>query len=120
MAAHYERSRLPKDASLRYPALPADQPDDFVAPRDRQRSFVDFLNLVRGADRRNSAQNQYACQRLLEKDYGTGRVVAKAVMSEMNGLTGGYLLPADYSDALLETVAEESFIYPRATVIPMF
>ena len=96
----------------------------------RRKSLVHFLNLVRGANPRCPERKQYACQKELEKSYGTGRVVVKAgggwqpvekvAMAEMNGLTGGYLLPQDYSDALLETVAEESFIYPRANVIPMY
>lgn len=102
--------------------------------RVKRKSLVDFLNLVRGASPRSPEQNQYACRAALEKHYGSGwvsrkddggvgwqdRQVSKAAMSELNGLTGGYLLPQDYSDALLECVAEESFIYPRATVIPMF
>ena len=94
-----------------------------------RKSLMDFLNLVRGAHPRNPGGVQRACQLSLEKSYGSGPVtkafggsgiVAKAVMSELSGLVGGYLLPQDYSDALLNTLAEESFIYPRATVIPMF
>ena len=84
-----------------------------------QKSFVNFLNMVRGANSKNPERNQFNCQRVLEKSYGA-RVVTKVAMAEMNGLTGGYIVPIDYSDKLLETVAEESFIYPRATVIPMF
>lgn len=95
----------------------------------RRKSFVDFLNLVRGADSRCPERTQHSCRKALEQDYRTGYVsiekgqwkpVAKAAMSVQSGMTGGYLLPMDFSDALLETVAEESFIYPRATVIPMF
>ena len=95
----------------------------------QRKSLVHFLNLVRGAHPHNPQRQQYTCQKQLEKDYQTDRVTAagngwqavtKAVMSESSGLTGGYLLPQDYSDALLEVIAEESFIYPRATVIPMF
>ncbi|MCI0409059.1 MAG: phage major capsid protein, partial [Acidobacteria bacterium] len=93
------------------------------------RSLLDFMNLVRGAHSNNPERNQYHCQKALEEKYGAGRVVtkssgwqpvAKAAMSELSGSVGGYLLPQDYSDALLETIAELSFIYPRATVIPMF
>ena len=98
----------------------------------RRKSLVDFMNLVRGADPRCPERNQYACQKALEKDYGSGYVskelngqgqwqpVTKAALSVQSGLTGGYLLPLDHSDTLLETVAEESFIYQRATIIPMF
>lgn len=97
----------------------------------RRKSFVDFLNLVRMAQPNNP--HGHACRKMLENDYGAGYVtiekgagvstwqpVEKAAMSVTSGLTGGYLLPQDYSDALLATVAEEIFIYPRATVIPMF
>lgn len=85
----------------------------------RRKSFIDYLNLIRGADPRCPERNQYACQKVLEKDYGAG-YVEKAAMSGLSGMTGGYLLPIDYSDRLLETIAEESFIFPRAKVIPMF
>lgn len=84
------------------------------------RSLVEFLNLVRGASPNNPERDQYRCEKVLEKRYGSGRVVEKASLSELSGARGGYLLPQDYSDALLESIAEMSFIYPRATVIPMF
>jgi hypothetical protein len=96
----------------------------------RRKSFVDFLNLVRGADSRDPRCQQYACQKALEESYSSGKVVqkgggiwqpvTKAAMAESSGLVGGYLLPIDYSDALLNTIVEESFIFPRATIIPMF
>ena len=98
---------------------------------ERRKSFPDFLNQIRGADARSPEGMQYECRKTLEKSYGSGyvekdagsdelRYVKKAAMSVLSGTTGGYLLPMDYSAALLETVAEECFIYPRATVIPMF
>lgn len=44
----------------------------------------------------------------------------KTAMSESNsGMLGGYLAPQEYSYALLRTVAENSFIEPRALVVPM-
>ena len=108
-------------------------PDIKVGPAiPRRKSLVDFMSLVRGASPNNPERNQYACQKALEQDYSSGYVekgcngelqrgqVVKATMSVEQGLTGGYLLPQDYSDALLECVAERSFIYPRATVIPMY
>lgn len=82
----------------------------------RRKSFVDYLNLIRGADPRNPVHNQDHCRQVLEKYYQ----VEKATMSTLSGQVGGYLLPTDYSDKLLFSVAEESFLYPRATVIPMF
>ena len=105
----------------------------FLEPVKNRKSFVGFLNLVRGA---YSGSDQRACRKALEQDYRTGYVaiekgagkdgesrwqpVEKAAMSVLSGGTGGYLLPMDYSDALLESLAEECFIYPRATVIPMY
>lgn len=101
-------------------------------PGPHRKSFVDFLNLVRGAHASNHHGTRYDHQKALEKHYGTGYVVkeagkvehwqpvTKAAMSVQSGLVGGYLLPQDYSDALLETVAEAGFIYPRATVLPMY
>lgn len=85
----------------------------------RRKSFVDFLNQVRGADPRNPRGDSYTCRTVLEKHYGAGQV-EKAAMSETSGMVGGYLVPTDYTDKLLFTIAEESFIYPRATVIPMY
>lgn len=99
--------------------------DNGVGQAPRRKSLVDFLNLVRKA--RSGERDQYQAQKVLEKEYRTGWVtktadgiVRKAAMSVTSGTTGGYLLPVDFSDALLEAVVEESFIYPRATVIPMF
>src|SRR5262249_46179655 len=43
----------------------------------------------------------------------------KAIMGEGSGTLGGYLVPTDYAARLMEVLAEEDFIYPRATVIPM-
>jgi hypothetical protein len=40
-------------------------------------------------------------------------------MGEGQGLTGGYLLPIDYTNKLLKGLMEDSFIFPRATVLPM-
>lgn len=102
-------------------------------PGQRCKSFTDFLNLVRGANPQCPGSDHRACQKALEQDYCAGyvtiekgangstwRPIEKAAMSVLSGTTGGYLLPMDFSDALLEAVAEECFIYPRATVIPMF
>jgi hypothetical protein len=89
---------------------------------------VDWLNLVAGASKQGSP-TQYLCKKALENDYGSGYVqrqvqkdlgqITKAAMSENQGLTGGYLLPPSYTNQLLRCIAEESFIFPRAKVIPM-
>jgi HK97 family phage major capsid protein len=61
----------------------------------------------------------------LEKVYNTGQQsfrtsgVAKAAMGEESGSIGGYLLPIEYSNQIMNVIAEESVIWPRAEVIPM-
>lgn len=57
----------------------------------------------------------------IEDTYGTGTEaqVEKAALSENSGMTGGYIIPLEMSLRILDTVAERSFIYPRATVVPM-
>jgi len=78
------------------------------------RSFVGFLRAVKA---RNEA--------VLEKVYGTGyssspsASVEKTAMGESGGTVGGYIVPPDYTTRLLDVVSEYSFIYPRATVVPM-
>lgn len=66
------------------------------------------------------------CRRRPDRDevlscYGSDREreVAKAAMSESSGSAGGYLVPLDYSTLLLAAVDENSFVEPRATVLPM-
>lgn len=46
-------------------------------------------------------------------------VVTKTAMSESSGTIGGYIVPLEYSTALFESIEENSFIRPRATIIPM-
>lgn len=45
--------------------------------------------------------------------------VQKAAMNENSGLTGGYIVPLEYSTILLRAVDEHSFIRPRAQIVPM-
>lgn len=44
---------------------------------------------------------------------------AKAALETTSGASGGYTLPVEYSLAFLDSFAENSIIYPRATVLPM-
>src|SRR5262249_22594984 len=70
-----------------------------------RRSFTGFLQAVQRRD-----------QATLEKAYRTGYrswpAVAKAAMGETAGAAGGYLVPPDYTTAILHAISEESFIYP--------
>lgn len=45
--------------------------------------------------------------------------VRKASLNEVDGTRGGYVTPVDYSQAFLRTVAESSFLIPRAFHIPL-
>jgi HK97 family phage major capsid protein len=88
-------------------APPADAADAF--PR---KSFPGFLKAVRDRDHRT-----------LERVYGTGydgsaRQVTKAPMNLASGAAGGYLVPQEYTAKLLQVISEESFIFPRADVVP--
>jgi hypothetical protein len=46
-------------------------------------------------------------------------VVSKAAMLESSGQAGGYAVPLEYTVALLDTVAESSFVEPNAYVVDM-
>lgn len=58
---------------------------------------------------------------VLKNHFGSRRedIVRKAAMGENSGTVGGYLLPTAISLQLLKSLAERSFIYPRALVVPM-
>jgi HK97 family phage major capsid protein len=93
------------------------------APDPEERSFVGFLNAISKArDPFASAPTIRRWEDVIDKVYGTGyetSYVQKAAMAEESGVLGGYLVPPDYTAKLLATVAEESFIFPRANQIPM-
>lgn len=45
--------------------------------------------------------------------------VEKAALAEGSGVTGGYLVPPQFSETLMSIAAENAVIAPRATVLPM-
>ena len=57
------------------------------------------------------------------KEYGMksadGTYVNKAALAEGSGVTGGYVVPPQFSQRFLQLAIEESFIRQRATVMPM-
>jgi HK97 family phage major capsid protein len=57
----------------------------------------------------------------LEKHYGSRFVEysGKAALGEASGVTGGYTVPPDFYQQLIAIMAEETFIRPRAFVLPM-
>lgn len=62
---------------------------------------------------------RYEASNRLAEVYKSGWAVSKAAMGEESGIVGGYTVPLDYSLALMESIAEASFIYPRAHHVPM-
>jgi HK97 family phage major capsid protein len=57
----------------------------------------------------------------LEKHYGSRFVeyAGKAALAEASGVTGGYTVPPDFYQQLMSIMAEETFVRPRAFVVPM-
>jgi HK97 family phage major capsid protein len=88
------------------------------------RTFGAFLKYVREAYYARLPADRYMASQVLEKDFGSGYeyaggYVEKTALGEGSGQTGGYLIPQDLTLELMRVVSEESFIYPRALVIPM-
>jgi HK97 family phage major capsid protein len=74
--------------------------------QDPKKSFGDWLLHV--------ARND---EPYLEKTYGTVRT--KAAMAEGSGSTGGYVVPPEFYQGLMQVVAEQTFFRKRAFVQPM-
>jgi HK97 family phage major capsid protein len=57
----------------------------------------------------------------LEKHYGSrfNEWQTKAALAEASGVTGGYTVPLEFYQQLMTIVAENTFIRPRAIVVPM-
>lgn len=77
---------------------------------DPQKNFGDFCLAVARGD------TPY-----LEKHYGTQFISysGKAALAEASGITGGYLVPAEFYKQLMEVMEEETFLRQRAFVVPM-
>jgi HK97 family phage major capsid protein len=77
---------------------------------DPKRSFGDWCLAVARNDRG-----------YLEKHYGStfNEWTTKAALTEASGATGGYTVPPEFHEQLLKIVSEETFIRPRAFVLPM-
>lgn len=87
------------------------------------KSFTAFCKAVCDARSPDQHRSQHGLQ-VLHDDYGSGwkqytGAVAKSAMGETSGSVGGFTLPVEYSTALMATLEENSFIYPRANIIPM-
>ena len=80
---------------------------------DVRRNFGDFCLAIATGNRKR-----------LEEEYGSflvdkEGVKLKAALAESSGVTGGYVVPPQFYDQLLQIVAENTFIRPRAFVQPM-
>jgi HK97 family phage major capsid protein len=77
---------------------------------DPKKSFGDWCLAVARNDRS-----------YLEKHYGSrfNEWTTKAALGEASGVTGGYTVPPEFYQQLQQLMAEETFIRPRAFVVPM-
>jgi HK97 family phage major capsid protein len=93
-----------------------------VEKKPSGRSFTGFLKAVQ--ETANSSTRD-AARRTLAKVYGSEYVtpsptsVRKAPLGENAGTVGGYLVPMDYSLQMMKVIAENTFVWPRANIIPM-
>lgn len=86
----------------------------------RRKSLPGFMQCVFNLARSKYESERKSIRKKLEKTYKSEYIsIEKAAMGETRGATGGYLVPVDYTLALMEVIAEEAYIYPRATVLPM-
>jgi HK97 family phage major capsid protein len=77
---------------------------------DPKKSFGDWALAVARSDRN-----------YLEKHYESSFVAwqTKAALAEASGVAGGYTVPPEFYQQLMGVVAENSFVRPRAFVVPM-
>jgi HK97 family phage major capsid protein len=77
---------------------------------DTKKCFGDWLAAVARADRK-----------YLETHYNSEFVsyTAKAAMGEASGITGGYIVPPEFSQQLLALISEKSVMRPNAFIQPM-
>lgn len=77
---------------------------------DPKKSFGDFCLAVARNDRH-----------YLEKHYGStfNAWTTKAALGESSGVTGGYTVPPEFYQQVINLVSEAAFIRPRAFVVPM-
>ena len=77
---------------------------------DPKKNFGDFCLAVARGDRK-----------YLEKHYNSTFVeyTAKAALAEASGVTGGYVVPPEFYQGLMQISAEDTFFRQRAFVMPM-
>lgn len=109
---------LEEGRGIAHPLKP-NQPDS--SAREPRKSFGGFLRAVRDRDNRtiDRVYKSAWAPGSFQGARSTTGAITKAAMAEGSGVTGGYIVPLEYSAQLLKVFAEESFLYPRAHVIPM-
>lgn len=90
-------------------------PLDTDGPTD----LLEFMRQVKSAVGHPNAPSTAAARAVLKQRFGSEWQVWKAPLSENAGSVGGYLLPHAISLKLLKSLAERSFIYPRALTVDM-
>lgn len=85
---------------------------------DLKRKPVTFSNLFGAPAARHDFRDLHDFVRAAV--YGTDARLMNANMTESTGAAGGYLVPMQYSQAILDQSLESEVIRPNANVIPMF
>lgn len=103
--------------------LPAVEPVLHLETKDVRAHLGDFFQCVADTSPYSNGNlprvyPQYGAKKRLETVYKTG-YVQKESLGEGHGVVGGYLVPEEMSLAIMRTIAEESFLYSRAEVVPM-
>jgi HK97 family phage major capsid protein len=85
-------------------------------PKGGFKSFSHFASDVRKANQANGRASE-----VLAKWADTVSVIAKTtgLMEELDDPTGGYLVPPEYRNQIIDASLEDAIIMPRATKIPM-
>ena len=86
-----------------------------------EKSLGDFgVCVAKARSGQTPSQEREHVEKRLRNVYRSEYVVEKAPMSEDSGTVGGYLVPTDIADSMLQAaIAEESVFWPRAYVQPM-
>jgi HK97 family phage major capsid protein len=90
---------------------------------NHHKSFAGFMSAVMLAKSSRPEVSRIGTA-VLKRHYdssfeSSSATVTKTVMGENTGLLGGYIVPLEYSTKILKSIVENSFIWPRATIIPM-
>ncbi len=94
-----------------------------VLRKDMNKSFGGFVRAIRDSHSHDSyvRSNGQAVIKAYGSEYHqyTPNSVKKSAMGESSGTIGGYIVPREYSTALMFSIAEGGFFYNRATKVPM-